>query len=108
MLLPYANFNAVDVPEGMRGSVSRYLGLLTITLKRFDHAQSHYEDALAMNERIGARPWLAHTQHDYARMLLARNTPGGRERAQELLDQAHATYLELSMESYAAKTSEAT
>jgi hypothetical protein len=24
---------------------------------------------------MGARPWLAHTQHDYARMLLARGRP---------------------------------
>jgi tetratricopeptide (TPR) repeat protein len=108
LLLPYANFNAVDAPEGMRGSVSRYLGQLATTLKRFDDAQTHFEDAIAMNERVGARPWLAHTQHDYARMLLARNTSGGRERAEELLDQAHATYLELGMESYAAKASEAT
>jgi hypothetical protein len=40
-------------------------------------------------------------------MLLARNAPGGRERAQELLDQAHATYRELGMESYAANASDA-
>jgi tetratricopeptide (TPR) repeat protein len=46
----------------------------------------------------GARPWLAHTQDDYARMLLARAGPGDRERAQELLDAALATYRELGME----------
>ena len=108
LLLPYASFNAVDVPEGMRGSVSRYLGLLTTTLKRFDHAQSHFEDAIAVNERMGARPWLAHTQHDYARMLLDRDAPGDRERAPQFLDQALATYRELGMESYAAKASEGT
>ena len=61
-----------------------------------------------MNERMGARPWLAHTQHDYARMLLDRDAPGDRERAPQFLDQALAIYRELGMESYAAKASEGT
>jgi len=30
---------------------------------------------------MGARPWVAHTQHDYARMLLSRGDAGDRERA---------------------------
>ena len=30
-LAPWATFNAVDVAEGIRGSVSRYLGLLAAT-----------------------------------------------------------------------------
>ncbi len=47
-------------------------------------AQDHFEDAIAVNERMGARPWLANTQQEYARMLLARDAPGGRDRAQEL------------------------
>ena len=46
---------------------------------------------------MGARPWLAHTQHDYARMLLARDAPGDRERAELLLSEALATYRELGM-----------
>jgi tetratricopeptide (TPR) repeat protein len=108
LLLPYSAFNAVDLAEGFRGSVARYLGLLTTTLGRWDSAVGHFNDALAMNERMGARPWLAHTQHDYARMLLARDGPNDRERAQQALDQALATYRELGMESYAAKASEAT
>ena len=102
LLVPWSAFNAADHPEGIRGSVSRYLGMLAATLERWDDAAGHFEDALAMNERMGARPWLAHTQHDYARMLLARDGPGDRERAQELLDQALATYRDLGMESYAA------
>ena len=51
---------------------------------------------------MGARPWLAHTANDYARMLSARNGPGDRERAQTLLDTARQTYHELGMESCAA------
>jgi hypothetical protein len=32
LLLPWADLNAVDHPEGIRGSVSRYLGLLATTM----------------------------------------------------------------------------
>ena len=35
--------------------------------------------ALAMNARMGAKPWEAHTQYDYACLLLARGQPGNRE-----------------------------
>jgi DNA-binding SARP family transcriptional activator len=99
-LLPYADRVAVSYPEISTGSVSRYLGLLASTLSRWDDATGHFEDALTMNERIGARPWLAHTQEDYGRMLLER---GETERASELIASAVATYRELGMETYAAR-----
>jgi tetratricopeptide (TPR) repeat protein len=105
LLLPYAAFNAVDVTEGFTGSVSRYLGLLASTMSRPDDAARHFEDALALNETMGARPWLAHTQHDYARLLLERDGPGDRERAQELLGAALATYRGLGMETHATSAS---
>ena len=58
-----------------------------------------------MNASMGARPWLARTQHDYAEMLLARDGPVDRDRARVFLDDARAAYHELGMESYAAKAS---
>jgi hypothetical protein len=73
------------------------MGLLAATMERWSDAARHFEDALAMNERMGARPWLAHTQHDYARMLLARGNPEDAARADELLAAAEATYRELGM-----------
>jgi tetratricopeptide (TPR) repeat protein len=102
LLLPYATLNAVDVAEGFAGSVSRYLGLLASAMSRGNEAARHLDDALSMNERMGARPWVAHTQYDLARVLLARDGPGDRERAQELVEAALATYRELGMETYAA------
>ena len=45
-----------------------------------------------MNERMHARPWLAHTQEDYARMLLARGADGDAEKAEILKAQALETY----------------
>ena len=98
MLVPWAAFNAVDVAEGFRGSVARYLGILATTTGRLDDAQLHFEDALAANERMGALPWLALTQNDYARMLFTRDRAGDRDRAQELLDGALATFAQLGMQ----------
>jgi DNA-binding NarL/FixJ family response regulator len=63
----------------------------------WDTATQHFEDALAMNARMEAWPWLAHTQHTYATMLLARNQPGDGDKATALLDAALRTARELGM-----------
>ena len=102
LLVPWAAFSAADHPEGFRGSISRYLGLLATLTQSWDEAELHFEDAVATNARMGARPWLANTQNDYARMLRARNRRGDGERAQALVDAARKTYRELGMESHAA------
>ena len=104
-LSSYGDRVAVSYSVISMGSVSRYLGLLASTLSRWDDAERHFRDALAMNERIGARPWLAHTQDDYARLLLALGRTGDAETARGLLDQALATYRDLGMEGYAASVS---
>jgi hypothetical protein len=105
LLAPWAAFNAADFPEGIRGSVARYVAILATTTEHWSEATRQFEDALAMNERMGARPWLALTQEDYARMLLARGEAAERERAQHLLDQAFATYRALGMESHEERAS---
>jgi tetratricopeptide (TPR) repeat protein len=74
------------------GAVSRQLGALAAAMSEFDAAERHFEHALGLNARMGARPWLGHTQHDFARILLARGGPGDRERAEQLPDQALATF----------------
>jgi DNA-binding CsgD family transcriptional regulator/tetratricopeptide (TPR) repeat protein len=86
LLLPYTGRNIV-LGAGIAccGSADRYLGLLCTTMGHWREAQHHFEKALEMNERIGARVQLAHTQHDYSAMLLARGEAGGPERATLLL-----------------------
>ena len=106
LLLPYGSLNAVAVPELALDSTSRPLGILATLLGRFDDAAGHFEEALRMNERMGARPWLAHTQHDFAHMLHARHGRGDHERARELLAEALRTYHELGMESHATRRGE--
>ncbi len=97
LLLPHARLNASVAGEVALGSVARYLGILASTTSRWGDAARHFEDALEMNASMGARPWLAHTQRDYARALLARDCAEDRERAESLLSQAQATYDELGM-----------
>jgi DNA-binding NarL/FixJ family response regulator len=70
------------------GAASRYLGMLAATMEHWEDAAQHFEEALAMNTRMGARPWLAHTEYQYAVMLLTRHQPGDRDTAMALLDEA--------------------
>jgi DNA-binding SARP family transcriptional activator/tetratricopeptide (TPR) repeat protein len=97
LLLPYASLNAIAVPQLALGSTSRPLGMLATLLGRFEDAERHFEEASRMNERMGARPWLAHTHEDYARLLRRRDAGGDRERAEELQSQADAAYRELGV-----------
>ena len=96
-LQPWEALNAVDQSEGARGAAARYLGLLATTLERWPEAAGHFEAAMAMNERMGFRPWVARTQEDFARMLRLRGLAGDEERAGELEEAALATYDELGM-----------
>ncbi|MBI4518765.1 MAG: AAA family ATPase [Deltaproteobacteria bacterium] len=108
-LRPYAERVVVVAPAlASCGAVARYLGILATVQGRWGEAAHHFEHALAMNALIGARPCLAHTQREYAEMLLRAPSPshnhgeveGGRERARGLLDQAIVTYRELAMSPY--------
>jgi tetratricopeptide (TPR) repeat protein len=109
ILLPFAGRNVV-VSNGVAcyGALSRYLGALAATLERWDDAARHFEDALAMNTRMDARPWLAHTQEQYASMLLARAQTDDRDKAAALLDAALTTARELGMHALEERVAAAT
>jgi class 3 adenylate cyclase/tetratricopeptide (TPR) repeat protein len=98
LVLPYKEVNVLIASgSACYGSASRYLGALATILGRWDKAEQHFEDALAMNSKMGARPWLAHTQYQYARMLLSRDQEKDGDRAATLLKEALATARELGM-----------
>ncbi|NQU07725.1 MAG: protein kinase, partial [Candidatus Abyssubacteria bacterium] len=88
------------------GAASHWLGLLAGMLKRWDDAVGHYEAALETNARIGARPFLAQTQHEYARMFIERNASGDKDKARTLLTEATSTYCELGMPTFLENTEE--
>ena len=103
MLLPYADRCAVTTTLLCQGSLSRPLGLLATTLSRYDDAARHFDEALAMNARIRSPLWIAHTQHQYASMLLRRNRPVDKDRALQLLEQTIATADNLGLTDLANK-----
>jgi class 3 adenylate cyclase len=86
LLLPYADrCVVVSFAVASFGSVARYLGMLAAAMSNWEEAAQHFARAIEVDERMGARPWVAHTQREYARMLLVRAQPGDRERSVGLL-----------------------
>jgi len=51
---------------GWWGPVDHHLGALSRVLGRRDRAIGHLEEALAVEERFDARPWMARTQLELA------------------------------------------
>jgi AAA ATPase domain len=102
-LLPLQGNHAIGHAEGSLGNVDRYIGLLERCLGELDSAERHFESAIAANGLMGARPWVGHTQHDLAELLMARDGPGDRVRAAELLRKAGATCESVGMPALGAK-----
>jgi tetratricopeptide (TPR) repeat protein len=102
LLLPYRGL-VVDTLESSTGAVDRYLGLAALTAGNLETAERHLRDALDLNTRIGAHPWAARTQADLADLLLARDQPGDREQAIELLGAALGTARRLGMTVFAQR-----
>lgn len=97
MLLPYRARCAIVPMSFIGGSVERSLGLLASTAGHYAEAADHFEAALLANARMGMHPWVAHAEHEYARMLLARDGAGDRARARNLLDRCLATARQLDL-----------
>ena len=95
LLLPYDGLTIVaGRAAACYGPVSRVLGLLARTAGRFDAAERHFEEALALSERMGDRPMRASCQFELGRLLLDR---GDRGRALELLGEAVEGAQEIGM-----------
>lgn len=102
-LEPFADRLVVLGPVVALGSVSHCLGQLAGTMQNWDAAIRHFEHALAEHERLGAPHWLALTQVEYARMLLRRQQPGDRNRAQVMLATVIDTARELDLSAFVEK-----
>ena len=62
LLAPYGDRVAICYPEISTGPVARYLGILAATSGRRRDAARHFAEAIALAERIGARPWVDRTR----------------------------------------------
>jgi tetratricopeptide (TPR) repeat protein len=97
LLLPYRDVTIIAPTATVCcGSAARYLGMLASVIGDWPSAEEHFEAALAIDERLEAWPWLAHTQYEFATALLARGAPGWR-RADGLLAAAAETAQRLGM-----------
>src|SRR6185312_6413746 len=76
---------------------SHYLGLLAARLGRTDDAVTHFEDAIGLAERIGARPALARGLVELGETLTRRGGDGDARRAADLLRRGRGLAGELGL-----------
>src|SRR6185503_19947556 len=88
------------------GSLAYPAGLLAACLGRHDEAEQHFERAIAMNEALGARPYLVRCRRAFAEMLLARGDAGDAERAAGLVAAGVAEAEALGMQREVARLGE--
>jgi tetratricopeptide (TPR) repeat protein len=79
------------------GPVAFTLGLACQLTGRLDQAVEDFELALALSERMRARPYLAHTRIHLAQVLEQRRAPGDVVRARGLREEGLVTARELEM-----------
>ncbi len=85
------------LPTEMLGTVDLFLALLAATMRNWDDFERHAADALALNEKLGMRIWLASAQYEIGAILAARLWDGDAERARSLLDACIATSRSIGM-----------
>lgn len=84
------------------GAAAHYLAMLESTLGEPGDARDHYDKAIELNRRMGARPWVARSQAGLASILLQQDSSP--EEAGKLLKSARQTAGELGMQALAART----
>jgi hypothetical protein len=97
MLLPYVALCAVRIPLHFLGPVAHFLGLLARTLDREAAAIEHFEAAVTISARVGARPMLNRTRLELASVLIGRRDAASRARAAFLVEEGLASTGELGM-----------
>ncbi|MGH8902678.1 MAG: ATP-binding protein [Egibacteraceae bacterium] len=97
LLLPYAEHHVTGAGFVSHGAATRYLGLLARTMGQHQLARAHFEAALEFHQRMGALPWTAHSQHEYAELLLDHGGAEERPAALGLLSEALDTARTLGM-----------
>lgn len=98
-LLPHDGYNiVVGAFTACHGAAARLIGMLEALMELWDEAERHFNSAIEMNDRQGAKPWLAHSQYEYARMLLKRDAEGDRNKASQMLLSSQMIASELGMQ----------
>jgi hypothetical protein len=99
-LLPYrGRLVVLGGANAVNGPASHYLGLLAARLGRPDDAVAHFEDAIGLAERIGARPALARSLTALGETLSVRGGDGDARRSAGLLRRGRELAGELGLTS---------
>lgn len=102
-LLPYADrFVPINLGAAVWGTVARPLGLLSQRLGRDEEAISHFERAVRVSARLGARPWLIEAQLELAEAMISAEQQD-RARIDELVAEAISGAHELGIERFVAR-----
>jgi DNA-binding CsgD family transcriptional regulator/tetratricopeptide (TPR) repeat protein len=87
-----SNYSGANIVVGYLvscfGAADRQLGMLATVLGEWELADRHFADAAALNRKLGADTWLAHTLCEHGRMLLRRGGIPEREAAAAHLEEA--------------------
>ncbi|HVE93448.1 MAG TPA: hypothetical protein VNB24_00905, partial [Acidimicrobiales bacterium] len=84
-------------PAVCLGPTDRYRAMALSVLGRHDEAESHFDAALVIDERLKAPPLIARTQYWYARMLVDRGHHDDYDRARAVAEHSAATAREFGM-----------
>jgi DNA-binding CsgD family transcriptional regulator len=74
LLLPYAGQTANHPTAVCFGAAELYLAMLACTAHWPDHARDHFDQAISLNRRMRAWPWLARTLFRQGAFLIAQQT----------------------------------
>jgi tetratricopeptide (TPR) repeat protein len=87
--------------------LERIIGIAAAAAEQWDAAEQHFEAALGQAEELPHRLEQLETRRFYARMLVARDRRGDRNRAQEMLAKAATGYAVLGIPRHAELTRQA-
>lgn len=102
-LKPVAEQVGVTAAVRCDGSLAHPAGILAGCLQQWSDAELHFEHAMEVNDRIGARIASIRTRRAYASMLVERNFKGDKKRADALVTAALKACEPLEMPAEAAK-----
>jgi transcriptional regulator with XRE-family HTH domain/tetratricopeptide (TPR) repeat protein len=89
MLLPYkSRAVVVGAATVCFGAAGRFLSMLAKTMSKWELAERHIKEAMDLDKHMQAWPWLAHSQAEYATILLEKGQKEDRAQAQAVFDEA--------------------
>ena len=86
LMIAYEGRNVVFMGAAYLGPVTRYLGLLAMTIGEGERALAHLETARSAAERMGARPTVVLTALDAAEVLARRGAARDPQRGRALVE----------------------